>query len=322
MYQICKEVLALLSIIDTLTQGFATVTRKLWLIAVPVVLDLFLWLGPKVSISLVITQMATAFRQAIALLPAAGSVDSSLLQTFEALVEELQATVGHTNLLSLLAWTRLGVPSIAGARMIDPQAANVINLSGYGQLVFWQLATMVIGLLIAALYLGLLGQEVRGEKTNLIKLLSRVPVYWLRMLAVFVPLGAFLVFVFSFSFVLGPFAPFLWVILLWVVFYLSFIPQAITMAEERPLGALAASFAIVRFNFWSALWLIVLTTVINLGISYLLTRLIGSTVGMLAAILVNAYVGTGLSLAVFIFYRDRMVALRAAVQQQQQRRSV
>jgi len=34
------------------------------------------------------------------------------------------------------------------------------------------------------------------------------------------------------------------------------------------------------------------------------------------AILINAYVGTGLALAAFVFYRDRLAMLRKMVEQQ------
>ncbi len=65
------------------------------------------------------------------------------------------------------------------------------------------------------------------------------------------------------SFILGALAFLFWGLALWVVLYVMFVPEAITMAQEKPLRAVAASFAVVRSSFWSTLGLIVL---VNLAV--------------------------------------------------------
>jgi hypothetical protein len=92
-----------LNIIDTLTAGFNTVTRRLWLIVVPVALDVFLWLGPKLSVAPVIRDTLATLQSTIAMMPPPAGTDASLTEAFQVMAEELQATIGQTNLLALLA---------------------------------------------------------------------------------------------------------------------------------------------------------------------------------------------------------------------------
>ena len=78
------------------------------------------------------------------------------------------------------------------------------------------------------------------------------------------------------------------------------------------MGALRQSFIIVRATFWRTLILFVLVNIISTGLGYLWVLLMTSLAGTLAAIVANAFVGTGLVAAMFIFFRDRIIALHHA----------
>jgi hypothetical protein len=106
----------------------------------------------------------------------------------------------------------------------------------------------------------------------------------------------------------------MWAVMIWALVYVSFVPQAIIMSEQPALRAVVVSMTVVRQSFWPSFWLLVLVNVINLGLSTVWARVLGSNVGMAATILLNAYIGTSLTAARFIYYRDRVAALRAAAQ--------
>lgn len=309
-----------MSIIDTLTAGFNTATRNLVLATIPVLLDLFIWLGPKLSIAPVIGKMVRLYQRAVESLPATASPGMDAPEMFEAttmMLDTLQNTVGRTNLLALLAWGRLGIPSIAGVNPIESDARWIIEISEYWEMLLFQLLIWGVGLFLACIFLGMLGQQTREERLDVVNLARRVPMYWLYMALIFIPFGIFLVFSLSTSILLGPFAIFAAVGILWLMLYMSFLPQAITFAEQKPLGALRSSFLIVRSNFWTALGLILLINVINTGLGLMWQRfLMNSVVGTLVAILGNSYVGTALTLALFIFYRDRVATQRESREQQ------
>lgn len=302
-----------MGILDTLTVGFTTTIKKLWLMALPIAVDVFLWLGPKVSIAPVIDKMVQGFDEALAL-AAPSAQDQALTQMWPLLLEEMQLALSRVNLLALLSWGRIGFPSIAGNRPINPDADQVMQIASYGRMFVAQLSIMAVGLFLAACFLALIAQQVREEDLDLGKALSRAPLYWARMAALFVPLGVLLILAVSVGFMLGPLVFLVWVGALWFLVYTMFLPQAITLAEDPPLRALWNSFAIVRMNFWSALGLLILTSVISMGLGLIWNGLLSSTLGTVIAIVANAYVGTALTVAMFVFYRDRLLRWREAVQ--------
>ena len=46
-------------LIDTIQSGFNTINRHLWLLLLPLVVDLFLWLGPQLTMGNVVTDWAS-----------------------------------------------------------------------------------------------------------------------------------------------------------------------------------------------------------------------------------------------------------------------
>lgn len=318
-YNLSERRCRLLNIIDTLSQGFNLVLHRTRLLLIPVALDLYLWLGPKLSIAPVVNRMVADLEAALAATSGVAGADVGVGSTLMNMLQDIQNTVGRTNLFALLSWGRLGMPSLASLLPINPETDLVHEIPSYGQMLALQLGIMALGLFITCLFLGLVAQEVRGERLNLGKLLRSAPGYWLHFVAIGIPLGILLFVAVMLSMILGAFAFLIWVALLWLLLYLLFVPQAITLADEKPLRAVFNSLAIMRLNFWPALGLFVLTQVIGTGVILLLRLLVGSPVGMAVAILLNAFIGTGLTAALFIFYRDRMALLHEFLRSQQQR---
>lgn len=303
-----------MGILDTLTTGFNIVSKRIWLVALPVALDVGMWLGPKVSIAPVVEQMVSTFRETATMMTPSGVQDPNLSLMFDGLIEEMQTSVGRTNLLSLLSWGRLGVPGLGVMRPIVAGVDRVIQLSGYGQMLLAQIAIMAMGLLLTCVYLALIAGVVREEEMDLQSLVRRAPLYWLRLALLIVPFGAILIFAVTISLILGPFAFFIWVSLLWILVYMTFVPQAVTLAQDTPLRALWHSFAVVRTSFWSTLGLVLLINVIGAGLGLIWRILLRSTAGTAVAILANAYVGTGLTVATYVYFREHLAALQQAVQ--------
>jgi hypothetical protein len=202
---------------------------------------------------------------------------------------------------------------VAGLIPIKPGVGTVIELSGYGQMLLVQVLILGLGLLIASLFLGLLAQAVRGENPDLGELVTQVPIYWSHLAMVLAPFGLFLIFSISVSLLFGPLSIFVLVGLIWLMLYMSFFPHAVTLLHQKPLNALGSSFRLVRSNFWPTLGLLVLVNVLSTGLGLIWARLLArSALTTIVAILANAYIGTGLTLALFIFFRDRMAMLTEA----------
>lgn len=302
-----------MNIIDNMSAAFNTVIKKIWLLVIPIALDLFLWLGPKVSVAPLVNDFVAIIQQGLT--NASATAQTSSADLVSSLLPELQATLASTNLLALLAWGRVGVPSISGLLPITPQNRLVLLINTPLQMVGVELAILALGLFLACILIGLISQAVRGEGLNLHQVLRRAPTHWLYLVLLYVPLNILLFMALGLGLLLGPLMFLLLGGILWISLYLFFVPQAVILSDASPLEALRDSFIIVRLNFWSSLCLVLLVYLISGGFGLIWSRLTFNPIGIIGSILANAFVGTGLLAATCFFYRDRMVKWQQMLQQ-------
>lgn len=293
-----------MNIIETLNTAFTTLFKRIWLIVIPVILDMFLWLGPKVSFRPLVTNWVKLLTQAMQSVEAAAETSSTAL--LSSMLSDIETVLGDTNLLSLLASGRVGVSSVAGLLPISAEDKLVLQLTTNAQLFGMVVLVLALGLLIACVFIGFVSQAVRGEKLNIGTVLKKAPTHWVRLVLVYLPLTFLMSAAISFSMILPPLAFLVMVGALWLSLYLFFVPQAVIMSDASPMEALRNSFIIVRLNFWSALAFVVLMSIISAGFGFIWGRLVGSTAGTVVAILLNALISTGLLAATCIFYQTRL----------------
>ncbi|MEE8391132.1 MAG: hypothetical protein V3S14_10100, partial [Anaerolineae bacterium] len=149
-----------LGVIDSLTAGFEVVGRHLWLIGLPVLLDLFLWLGPRLSI-------APLFRQFIAFLTSQPAPDPTTARQVEQAVLLLEQTSERLNLFSLFSvLPLLNVPSLLAQHvptMGSPLGeSRVLLITSLLTLIGWVAVLIPAGLMLGFLYLNNLAHRVRA----------------------------------------------------------------------------------------------------------------------------------------------------------------
>ena len=303
-------------IIDTIGAGFGVVTRRLALLLIPIMVDVALVVAPPVSFAPLLGQAVEGYKallQQAAGNPASG-ISAEQAAQLDDQVKELQSASKGVNLLTLAAWR---LPS--AARMVEPAGdASAVQISDWGTVAVAGSGLGLGGLVLAALYLGALGQYVRHGSFNPLRYAAalarqgpRLVGYTLvllgaavgfavpalgvtALLARFVPpLGAFMV-------TLGG------AVVLWAAVYLYFVDGAIFVAESGVFLAIRQSFQTVRRHFWSALGLILVSVIIGIGMSIVWSRLVPTGLPwVILASVGNAYIATGLIAASFIYFRDR-----------------
>jgi hypothetical protein len=96
--------------------------------------------------------------------------------------------------------------------------------------------------------------------------------------------------------------------LLVLFFYLYFVTAAVILDNLPVHRAIAQSFVLVRNNFWATLAFVLLYNVITLGFAFIMASVAEmSSVGTIAAILIYAYIGSGLAMSLLVFYRTRIL---------------
>lgn len=310
-----------MGVIDTITAGFRTLSRRVWVILLPIALDLWLWRGPKLSIAPLVEEIIAWFEAAFQSMPAESGAVPSVFD-FQTMAELLREVVGARNLFGLLAWGRLGFPSVAAALPINVGTDRVIALNQAWLALLWQVSLWGGGLLLTSVFLLLVSQAITDERPRFRRFWGRAIEILGGLVLVFVPFSFMAMMALTFGALLGPFVVFVGVGVLWVAVFIAFVPQAITLAHETPWRAIVSSFVVVRFNLWRTIALLVLVNVLSTGLGLIFVRLLQRgpfLVGFLA-IAANAYVGTALTTALFIFYRDRLAMLREMAERERMSR--
>lgn len=308
-----------LGVVDTLSAGYATVNRHPWIIAVPVLLDLFFWFGHHLSLALLVQKTLDRMQEA------AGH-SAGLLQDYPEYWESVARVGEHYNLFSLLAIHFPGLPSLMSTREgLGPKIVLVDPWTVVG--LFFLLPVLGIGL--ASIYYVGIGSRVRGASDGPGELWGRILRSWGRFLGfLLLAIGIGMLFGLPITVLaliaaainmtfLNIVASIAWVVVLWVGFYLFFVVAAMVVSDVGPIRAVRNSIAVIRFNLGSALGLVALTWVIQLGMPIVWDALAQSSVGTMVGVLGNAYIATGLAAASMIYYRERMEAITGGTRREE-----
>ncbi|MCB9148925.1 MAG: hypothetical protein H6641_09205 [Caldilineaceae bacterium] len=311
-----------MGVIESLSAGYRLVGYRLYLLVVPVVLDLILWLAPRLSVENLFGRLAEFYTSMAQTESLSGDM-VTLTQQAAALIE--QAGRGSNLVHMLVSSSLLHVPSlmITLEPMADAQVYEVRNpLLMVGLFAGFALLSLLFGVL----YLGMLARYLpigQGEKGDSLGRLFYVSGRrWLLTLlytflvgfaffAVYTPaiLGISLIMLLIPA--LGSGLIFLLGGLTFVVyFYLYFAVIGFIVDDLSIFDAVMRSMRLVRHNFWSTLGFIIMLNFISIGFSLLLGSVAAQQpYGTLVAIVVNAYIGTGLAMAILVFYRTRLLRL-------------
>ena len=329
-----------LGIIDTLSAGFATVNKRLWLLLLPILVDVIFVFGPGISVEPVLDESLALLRASS---PAGQELQDNVLTVPREVLseeeegqdldpalkqlQELQDTVAgfrDANLLGVLAWR---VPSLINAierplpELHGPPTSEVASFGGlFGHVLFLGL----LSLLGASFYLTSIAQAIRQEAFVLNQLIDRAIQGWLRfcllfvvLLALSLPVGAVAMVLIGVASFIGPgllalMSSMFLAIGLIASFYLFFVDDAIFATGVGPLQAIWYSANVFWRHFWPALGFILLVNLILFGTAMAFELVRKNPIGLMGAVLGYAYIATGLATASMIFFMQRFMLWRRA----------
>ena len=304
-------------VIESLTQGFETVAGHLPLLLLPVLLDLFLWAGPRISFQPAAEAMANAYIATWE--PFAESSPPDLQEMWEQQTEILLEVVENMPAQYLPI---PGIPSLLSGREAKglpfdytPPLWLVETAAGF---IGIKLLLLLIGLILGSLYIILIAQQVRENRPEVRDLIRRLPVltFQIGLFALLTPL-LLIALLLPFLLISGMLAflnGFLatatqWVgamFILWVGVFTVFTLHGLLLNDRSLLGALWDSVRVVQWNMPATIFLFLLVLVLDTA----LTRYVWSLPEadswlVLPGIAGRAFIATGLITATFVFYKDR-----------------
>jgi len=312
-------------IIDTLSAGFDRTAKRLWLVLLPVLLDIGIWLGPRLSLNKLTSE-------AITLLSDASELGGQYVETAEMARSWLTEVGAATNAMAMLSMRLLGLPSLA--ETLAPKALpfgivqRSVEIPTWSAFVGVALLLTVTSLLIGCLCLSFIAQDARDGEMNPGYALQVAGRSWLRLMALVlmvtltilvvgggIAVMTGLLAVFSADLAWLAFSVFSWGLLSLstygaVIFF--FTSRAIILDDVGILHSIWNALSVVHRALLPTIGFVLLTSILQTGLLYIWRMLTANSVGTLAGILGNAYVSTGLVMASFIFYRDRYGAWQKA----------
>ena len=304
-----------LGVVAALGAGFETVNTQWLLITLPVALDLFLWLGPRLSI-LPVVEQAVGWLTA----PPAGPDAATLQQMWDMLRQALLAFGQGFNLFAVLSTAPLGVPSLmAGQIATQTPAGGPVVWSIQSWLAYGFLFGLfsLAGLWLGALYFGGIAQQVRDKRLAWTGLVRQVWGDWARLtalavllLVVLFVLGAPTLVMASLLTLINPLLGNLASLLgataiLWALVFGVFTLPGIVLQRRGLFGALWDSVRLVQTNLPPTIGLLGASLVINVGLGYVWNMAGDASWLHLLGVLGHAVISTALTAAAFAFYQDR-----------------
>lgn len=323
-------------IIRYLRVGFGAVHQRPLLLLLPLLLDAFLWLGPRVSLGPPLEDAVERLSTAVA----DASFTPSELVLWQTSVRGFVEMVSEANGLDLLAWRTPSLASFTGlTQALTPgtEAPGALGIEGLavalagiallalpagnaaaGASVFLLGAA---GLAIGTFYLAWVARAVRAQQGasmhptgQLPRQLLRLGLYMALVLLGGLVVGGPLLLLAGSAAAGGVAGAVLGSFLLLIGFllaqlYLFYVEEGILVAGLPTMRAIATSLALVSRAILPTLGLFLVVQVVGRGTFLLWSALTANPVGAVFGILGNAYIGTALTATVMVAFWDRFPAL-------------
>jgi hypothetical protein len=293
-------------LISTFLRGFDSIANHVLVVLPPVLLDLFLWFGPRLRIK--------GFLQPfIEQMP---SLANAFPSSFQDLATVQQAWTGFMNKFNLFVILRtfpVGATSLLSFQMReqtplgDPASLDAGSFLG---IIGWVLLLALLGCLVGALYYYWISSvAIKPTPRSLWKSTKQtifLSLIWLGMLCVF-GLPAFLLVsvITFFSPLLGQLMFFAGVLLLaWLAMPVFFSVHGIFALQLDAFRSILGSLRMVRFTLPNTGLFLLVFVLINTGLNFLWNTPSDNSWWMLVGIAGHAFISTALLAASFIYYRD------------------
>jgi len=293
--------------IEALAESGTLLNRRIWLVLLPLGLDLLIWLAPRVILG-------------ADLLPLAEGTPSSLEEGAGSEGGTMLSFIRDSNLLSLVlgVW----VPSL-GISAAGAEASATIVLESFQQLLLAFVLLLPISFILGSAYLALIASEVQQRTLTREILVPRVVRLAIRLAGLVGIILAVTVIPFTLASLLLAFVPFLGsllfllsiAVLLWIAFYVFYVVNSVALVRQSLPKVIRLSLNLIHSSPWSFIgffflyWLIVFGTSIVWSV-ILDLAVLNFGIGRIIATVGNAYVGTWVTIAMFMYVWNRLLIFR------------
>ena len=297
-------------IISSLKAGFDITANQIGIILFPVLLDIFLWLGPQLRIEKLLRLLLIQFGS----LANENFIPATELQRIEETLNELLTL--KINLYSLLRTLPIGVSSLMGLSIPGktPLAEpNIQQVETAFSFFLWAGALTFVGWILGSFYFAWVVKVSLQKDENDLRWFGKVilqaiflSILWMIILITF---GVPLLLVFSiFTQINAGLAQvaliFSALFAMWIIVPIFFSAHGIFVKNENLFRSMVSSFNLSRFTLPTSSFFVICVAVLSQGFNILWLTPSTSSWMMGVSILGHAFITTSLLAASFIYYRD------------------
>jgi hypothetical protein len=299
-------------VISTIADGFSMALWRPFIVMIPVILDVYYWLGWKIELGALAVSLQRWLIDA-----GVARTDENILRVAKLSQWDAATTPSFFFVPSLLA-------GVNPNNYYDFRTKGTFSASTWGLDLLILAGLIVLGMYLSAAFMVMLADAALDRDQSFGRRLKMIQTVWVRLMgaiglallaaaAMFGPLAGAWAVSSAAGLDLGPLFGLLALLLgigLFAMFW--FAPEAIVMSDVGPVEAVKRSFAVVREFFWASLCFLAAFMIMSFGLGDLCLRMAGNAPGLLIGITANAFFSSGLAIASLLFYDSRIKRSRYA----------
>jgi len=300
-------------VFGSLRAGFDIVSNRVALILLPLALDLFLWLGPRLSVEKLLSPAVNFFLE-----QARQGVTGSDLEIFIQRQSILLDGLKDFNLLSLLSkspWFPVGISSLSA------RSLPLDNPLGLHPVVTISSVWVLLGLIFVLLPLGWAGGgvffrqvsgSIRGEGEAGVGILRSMVQsvllsgLWFVFLIILLIPSIILIRIIE---IISPILANIVILVItffsfWLVVPMFFTPHGIFLRKQNAFSSISSSLRMIRFSLPTSGMFVLSVIILSLGLDILWSAPSSESWLALVGFAGHAFMTTALLAASFVYYRD------------------
>jgi hypothetical protein len=304
-------------VISSIKAGFDTIATHITAILLPLLLNLFLWLGPRLRMNALFDLVKGDAIQ----IWKAGGVSAEDIQR---VLTWYNDTIPAVNLFWLLRTLPIGISS-----MLFPQATSATPFGnpsilqvGALNLLGWIFLLTLVGWIGGGLYFRSVAwittANKEDQRLSIARAISQtmlISIFWsILLMMIGVPIFLILALVLQFSpFIANLLVLFVSLASMWVIIPLFFWPHGVFLKKQNVITSIISSFQMARFTLPTSSMFVLTVFLLTFGLNFLWAIPPEDSWMTFVGIFGHSFVATALLAGSFIYYRDMNIWLQTVV---------
>ncbi len=305
-------------IINSIKTGFDLIATHITAILLPLLLNLFLWLGPRLRMDALFNSM----KADVLLIWKAGGIPAADIQRA---MELYETTIPRINLFWIFHTLPIGISSLFLPQEASqtPLGNPVILQVSAASLIIWIFFLTLFGWIGGGLYFRsvawlTLSSVDTAQPLSVSRAIVQtilISIFW-GMLSIFVGIPFFIILavVLQFSsFLANLIVLFLSLASMWVIVPLFFWPHGVFIRQQNVVTSILSSVQMMRFTLPTSSMFVLTVFLLTFGLNFLWSIPPEDSWMTLLGIFGNSFVTTALLAGSFVYYRDMNIWLQNVV---------